>query len=387
MTDQAATVVIIGAGIVGASVAYHLAARGCTDVLILEKAETEITGSTARSAAGIRHQFAAEVNIRLSLYSIERLKHFSEEIGGHAGLRQVGYLILIDDPATWAHYQAEVALQRRLGARTELLKPEEVYAHVPGTRLDGLLGATFGPDDGYCDPHGIASGYLARARTMGVRLLRSTPATGIRVEGGRVTAVETPGGVLSCDFVVNAAGPWAGQVGALAGLDIPVLPYRRNAYLTEPFAALPPDIPLTIDEGSGFWMRKEGECVLFGLSNPAEPPGENLAVDWGWLPEVLEAGVNRFPLLETAQLSKKRSWAGLYEITPDDMPVLGRHPDLPNYLDASGFSGHGVMHSPATGLLMAEEILDGRAHTIDIDDLRISRFQRQSARAEETNIY
>jgi glycine/D-amino acid oxidase-like deaminating enzyme len=386
MADQAATVIIIGAGIVGASVSYHLAARGCADVVILEKAETEITGSTARSAAGIRHQFAAEVNIRLSLHSIERLKHFNEEIGGHAGLRQVGYLILIDDPATWAHYQQEVALQRRLGARTELLRPEDVHNHVPATRLDGLLGATFGPDDGYCDPHGIASGYLARARAMGVRVLRSTPATGMSLEGGRVIAVETPEGSLGCDFVVNAAGAWAGKVGALAGLDVPVLPYRRNAYLTEPFAALPQDIPLTIDEGSGFWMRKEGDNVLFGMSNPAEPSGESLAVDWDWLPRVLQAGVSRFPLLETAQLSKKRSWAGLYEITPDDMPVLGRHPRLQNYLDASGFSGHGVMHSPATGLLIAEEILDGRAHTINIDDLRITRFQRQAGRAE-TNIF
>jgi len=186
MGERTAEVVIIGAGIVGASVAYHLAARGCTDVLILEQAETEITGSTARSAAGVRHQFSTEVNVRMSLYSIERLKRFEEEIGGHSGLQQVGYLFLINQPEAWEQYQASVAMQRRLGARVELLTPEEAARLVPGMRTDDLCGATYGPDDGYCDPHGIALGYLNRARELGARLARATPATGFRIAGGRV---------------------------------------------------------------------------------------------------------------------------------------------------------------------------------------------------------
>ena len=386
MSDRNASVVIVGAGIVGASIAYHLAVRGCTDVTILEQAEAEVTGSSARSLAGVRHQFSDAVNIRLSLYSAARIRNFAEEVGGHAGFHQVGYLLLVDDPATWEQYRQAAALQRSLGARVELLTPEEAAGFVPETVTAGLLGATFGPDDGYCDPHGIATGYLGRARELGVRLRRATPATGIRVAGGRVTAVETPGGTLGCDVVVNAAGCWAGDVGALAGLDIPVRPYRRCVYMTEPFALIPGEIPLTIDVGSGYYMRKEQESLVFGLSNPDEPPGYNLDVDWAWLETVLEAGLRRFPILEQARLVERRCWAGLYEITPDHMPVLGRHPDLPNYLDASGFSGHGVMHSPATGLLLAEEILDGHAHTIDIDDLRITRFREQRLRAER-NIY
>jgi sarcosine oxidase, subunit beta len=374
MSDSTAQVVIIGAGIMGASIAYHLAARGCADVLILEQAETEISGSTARSVAGVRHQFSTEVNVRLSLYGIERLKHFSEEIGGNAELKQIGYLFLIDDCATWAEYQRSVAMQRRLGARVELLTPDQAACFIPETRVDGLAGATYGPDDGYCDPHGVASGYLRRARELGARLLRATPASGIERAGERVRAVVTPHGRISCDLVVNAAGSWAGEVGALAGLDIPVRPYRRCVYMTEPFAHIPGPIPLTIDVGSGFYMRKEQDNILFGMSNLAEPPSHNLQIDWEWLDTVLEAGLARFPILERAGLAEKQCWAGSYEITPDHMPILGRHPDLPNYLDASGFSGHGIMHSPATGMLIAEEIVDGRAHTIDIDELRITRF-------------
>ncbi|MFN8439258.1 MAG: FAD-binding oxidoreductase [Caldilineaceae bacterium] len=386
MIQESAAVVIIGAGIVGASVAYHLAVRGCTDVVILEKAETEVTGSTAKSLAGVRHQFANEVNIRLSIYGIERLKHFHEEVGGYSGLKQVGYLLLIDDPATWAEYQRQVALQHSLGVPTELLTPAEIERRFPFTKIDGLLGATFGPNDGYCDPHGIAMGYLQRAREMGVRLLRSTPATGIKRDRDRVVAVQTPSGEIACETIVNAAGAWSGQVGALAGLGIPVLPYRRCAYMTEPFDRIPRDIPLTIDVGSGFYMRKEHDNVVFGLSNLNEPPGENFTVDWQWLNTVLDAGVVRFPILEEAGLAKNLCWAGLYEITPDHMPILGRHPQLPNYVNASGFSGHGVMHSPATGMLMAEEILDGRAHSINIDELRIDRLANKEIHAE-FNVY
>jgi sarcosine oxidase, subunit beta len=386
MSERGASVIIIGAGIVGTSIAYHLAARGCTDVLILEKAETEVTGSSARSAAGVRHQFAAEINIRLSLYSIEQLQHFNERVGGHADLKQVGYLLLVDDAETWETYQRNVALQNSLGVRSRIIGLSDVLDFVPGARIDDLLGATYCPDDGHCDPHGIATGYLARARELGVRLKRSTPVVGVQTAGQRIVAVKTPREVFSCDTVVNAAGPWAAQVGALVGLNIPVVPYRRCVYMTEPFAPLPDDMPFTIDVGSDFYMRKENQKILFGLSNENEPPGENLAVDWDWLEVVMEAGISRFPMLAEAGLATKNCWAGLYEVTPDDNPILGIHPDLPNYVDANGFSGHGVMHAPATGMLIAEEILDGRAHTINIDELRITRFRQQTLKPE-SNVY
>lgn len=384
MSRDSAAVVIVGAGIVGSSIAYHLSKRGCNDVIVLEKADTEVTGSSARSCAGVRHQFATEVNIRLSLYSIERLKNFESEVGGHSGLKQIGYLLLVSDPETWKQYRQNVALQQSMGVRSRTLSPAEAAELIPIARLDDLLGATWCHDDGHCDPHGIATGYLNAARRAGVELRRATPAIGIRRANGPVVAVETPEGTIACDVVVNAAGPWAGEVGALAGLEIPVRPYRRCVYMTEPVTLA--SCPFVIDATSGFYMRPEGEKLLIGVTNENEPPGENFAVDWEWLETVLERGSERFPFLADTGIIRRNCWAGLYENTPDHSPILGRHPELENYIDASGFSGHGVMHSPATGLLIAEEILDGRAHTINIDDLRIGRFQARDADLE-TNVY
>lgn len=383
---ERAQVVIVGAGVMGASIAYHLALRGCTDVLVLEKEAAEISGSTARSAAGVRHQFSNATNILLSRHSIERLRHFDEEVGGHAELHQVGYLFLLNDADTWAQYRRNVALQRELGVRVELLAPEEAARFIPQMRADDLLGATFGPDDGYCDPYGIAMGYLRAAQRMGARLRRDSAVTGFDLAGGRVNGVITSAGPVACDLVVNCAGPWAGAVAALAGLRVPVQPYRRNIYMTTPFPQIPGPIPLTIDVGSGFYMRKEGQGILMGKSNPDEPSSFVTTVDWAWLDHVLEVGLHRFPILEHAGLAEQQCWAGLYEITPDHNPILGRHPELPSYLDASGFSGHGIMHAPATGLLIAEEILDGRAHTIDIDELRIARFAQGETHAEKNVI-
>ncbi len=379
------SVVIIGAGIVGCSVAYHVSARGCTDVVILEKAATEVTGSTARSAAGVRHQFASEVNIRLSIYSIERLKRFKEEIGGDSGLKQIGYLLLISDEETWRQYRSSVELQNSLGVASRTLSVDEIREKVPFARLDGVIGATFCAEDGHCDPHGVATGYLAAALGNGVRLKRATPAIGFVMKCGRVIGVKTSDEVIPCDAVVNAAGSWAGRVASLAGLRVPVEPYRRCIYMTEPVSM--PEFPFVIDTASGFYMRPEGEKLLIGVTNEDEPPGENLAVDWEWMETVLERGSARFPFLANTGIVRRNCWAGLYENTPDHNPILGRHPELPNWIDACGFSGHGVMHSPATGMLIAEEILDGRAHTISIDDLRIGRFMSDRAAARETNIY
>lgn len=383
MTKQA-QVVIVGGGLLGASTAYHLALRGCRDVVVLEKEPRPASGSSARSLAGVRHQFSSPTNVALSLFSVASLQRFRDDTGVDPGLRQVGYLFLLTDEATWQQFQQNVAMQRSLGARVELLAPEEAARHVPGMVTDGLHGATFGPDDGYCDPQAIAGGYFHRAEELGVQLLLNTSATGFDVAGGRVRAVQTTAGTIACEAVVNTGGAWAGAIGALAGIEVPISPSRRNIYVTEPFAAIAGDIPLTIDMGSGFFMRSDGPGgrIHMGMSNVAEPVAFNTSVDWGWLTTVQAAGLARFPLLAQSRLAADRSWAGLYEMSPDGNPVLGRHPDLEGWVDACGFSGHGVQHAPATGMLMAEEILDGRAHTIDINELRLDRFRGAAAQRE-----
>lgn len=373
---QQAAVVIIGAGIIGGSVAYHLAARGQHNVVVLEREAVEVSGSTARSAAGVRHQFSSATNVRLSKYSIERFRHFEEEIGGHAEFHQTGYLFLVNDPATWDTYLENVALQRSLGVRVEVLAPADAATFIPRLNTADLLGATYGPDDGFVDPHGVAMGYLRRARELGVRLERDTAVQSI-TRDGEGWRLETTTGSWHADAVVNAAGAWGGGVAALAGLSVPIEPIRRNIYVTQPFPQLP-TIPLTIDVATGFYMRKEGANVLLGLSRKDQAPGYDTNVDWDWFDEVLEAGFHRFPILEEAALNQQQSWAGLYEVTPDHMPILGRMPNAPSWINAAGFSGHGVMHAPAAGLLIAEEIVDGRAHTISIDALRIERFQGQT---------
>ena len=191
---------------------------------------------------------------------------------------------------------------------SRVLSPAEVLDMMPYTNLDGLLGATYCAADGHCDPHGVATGYLAAARRRGVEVQRATPAIGIRRAGDCVTAVDTPSGSIACGVVINAAGPWAAGVGALAGIFLPVQPYRRCIYMTEPMPSVPA-FPFTIDTASGFYMRKEGDKLLIGVSNESEHPGENLAVDWNWLETILEHGAANFPFLEDAGIVRTNCWA------------------------------------------------------------------------------
>jgi sarcosine oxidase subunit beta len=371
-----AQVVIIGAGLVGVSIAYHLAIRGCTDVLILEKQSRESSGSTARSLAGIWHQFHRPVNVQLSLYSNKRLIDFTREIGIAPGLHQTGSLFLIDDPLTWEHYLEDAAMQQALGARVEVLTPAEAAYLLPHLHTDDLIGATYSPDGGYCDPRSVALGYLQRALELGVRLRFRSAVVGFDIQHEQVCAVHTQSSTISCDVVVNAAGPWAGEVAAYAGLELPVRPYRRATYTISPCVQIPDAMPLVVDVGSGLCLRKDSDNLFLGQSAASDQGADDLQAesDEGYLDAVLAAAQRRMPVLQQAELAAGYRCVGLDEMTPDANPVIGRHPDLIGYVDANGFSGHGVMHAPATGMLVAEEILDGRAHTINIDDLRIGRF-------------
>jgi sarcosine oxidase subunit beta len=372
-------VVIIGAGIVGASCAFHLTRRGAR-VTVLERALQPATGSTGKSAAGIRHQFTHPENVKMSLYSTQEFRQFETLTGMDAGYRPVGYLFLVP-PQLWPAWQAQAQMQLSLGAPVELLEPDELARRYPHIQTRGLAGASFGAADGVLDPHGITLGYFQAARHAGATTQFGVEVLALRPLGQR-WLIRTNHGMFEADAVVNAAGAFSGEVGARAGLDIPVRPYRRNVYTTAPLAAYPHPSPLMIDMSTGVWLRSEGERFIIGLSNLQEPPGDNQAVDWAWLDHTLEQALPRFPFLERAGLDWRACWAGLYEITPDHQPILGEMPQAPGFFNACGFSGHGVQHAPATGLIVAEEVLDGQAHSFDITDFRIERFTQERVMLE-----
>jgi len=372
MLPETADVVIIGGGVMGASTAYHLARRGCKKVVLLERREFLGAEATGKCAGGIRYQFSTEINVRLSLLSLPMLERFEEEIGQAIDLRWPGYLFLLDNARDLATFRANVAMQNRLGVPSRLLSAEEVRAKVPLLRLDDIIAAAWCPKDGLADPNGVVQGYAAAARRLGAQIFTATEVTGIRVQSGRVAAVETSRGTIATRAVVNAAGPWAGQVAALAGVDLPVVPLRRQIVVTTPLRGIPDDFPFVIDFSRSLYFHREGQGILTGQSNPDERPGFDQSVDHAWTERHLEAAMWRFPLLERAGLL--REWAGLYEVTPDAHPVIDGLRDPAGFYIVAGFSGHGFMHGPAAGLLMAELILDGRAHTLDIRQLRFGRF-------------
>jgi sarcosine oxidase subunit beta len=373
MTD----VVVIGAGIVGAACAYHLTAAGL-DVTVFERAETPASGSTGVSVAGVRVQFSDEVNVRLSWTSIQEYRGFAERYGTDAGYRPIGYLFLVPE-AAWPEHLDAVEVQRRVGAPVEVLDLPEAQRTVPFI-TDGLAGATFGPADGIVDPYTVTRTFLDLARRGGATLRLGCPMLRAERRGG-VWRLSVPGGTVEADHVVNAAGPWAGRVAASAGLSVDVQPVRRMVFATAPLR--PPRVcPLTVDVASGFYLRSEADRILFGRSRPDEPPGFTRGIDWDWFEQVLRVGVGRFPPLGDMGLDMGASWWGYYEVTPDHNPVLGHMPDAPGWVNACGFSGHGVQQAPAVGRVIAEEIVQGRASTIDIDDLRIERFTERARRAE-----
>lgn len=372
MLPKTANVVVIGGGVMGVSTAYHLALRGCQNVVLLEKGPLLGMEATGKCAGGIRYQFSTEINVRLSLLSLPMLERFEQELGQNIDLRWPGYLFLLDNEADVTAFRRHIAMQNRLGVPTRLLTRAAAHALAPQVQMDDILAASWHPGDGLADPNGVVQGYAAGARRLGVRLFTDTPATGIRVEGGRVSAVETPQGSIATPVVVNAAGPWAGTVAALAGVDLPLLPVRRQIAVTTPLPELAENFPFVIDFSRSLYFHREGRGILTGQSNPHETAGFDQSVDRAWTEQHLDAAAWRLPLL--AQASLLSEWAGLYEVTPDAHPVIDAVREPAGFYIAAGFSGHGFMHGPITGLLMAELVLDGRAHTLDIRQLRFSRF-------------
>lgn len=369
---SAAEVVIVGGGVMGTSIAYHLAARGQRDVVLIERSDLFGQGATGKCAGGVRHQFASEINIRLSTESIRMLENFEVEPGHAIGLRQCGYLFLLTRPEDVAAFRDNVALQHRLGIMTEWQSAEDVRQRLPQVRTDDVLAGTFYGRDGIADPSGVIDGYVSAARRLGARLFTGVEVTGLGVRSNGVSNVQTNAGSIEAATLVNAAGPFAADVGRMLGLDLPISPLRRQMVLTTPLPEIPLDFPFVIDFATGLYFHREGAGLLTGMANHDERSGTDESVDLDWEQTALEFAVRRMPLLEQAGLASH--WAGLYEMTPDAHPLVGRLAPFDNVYVAAGFSGHGFMQGPIIGKLLAEVMLDGRAHTIDITALSPARF-------------
>jgi len=420
---ETADVVIIGSGIVGSSVAYHLAQQGCTNVLVLEREAHQGKGSTGKSMGGVRAQFSTPVNIQMSKYSIDFFSKFDEVVGHPADYRAHGYLFCATNENHLAYLKANKERQNALGVtNVEWVTPEDIVKMVPQLRIDDILGGTFCPTDGFVDPHSVMMGFMLNAREKGVRLWLDTAVTGIEVEPSkknqnrlepalvpaasgenvartsagskrnasgdlesRISGVMTSRGFISTHVVVNAAGAWAAQIAEMAGAELPVEPLRRQLVPTEPFDQLPQRFPMVIDMSTGFHFRREGKGILLAWNDPKETVGFKTEFDTTFVEKILTHAASRVPVLAEAGVNPRRAWAGLYEMTPDHHAIIGPAPNVEGLYFVNGFSGHGVMHSPASGRVSADLILKGHSELIDANQLSVTRFA-EGRSLEETAI-
>jgi sarcosine oxidase subunit beta len=368
---RSAEVVIIGGGVMGASTAYHLALAGWKDVVLLERDPLLGQGATGRCAGGVRYQFATEVNIRLSLASLPMIERLLEETGVDPLYRPCGYLLVATRDEEAAAFTRNIALQNSLGVHSRWMTADDIHRRLPTMRFDDALGGSYHEKDGLADPNSVVQGYAAAARRLGVRFVTECQAVALEVTHGRIHSVETNQGRIACRHAVNACGPWMGLVGRMAGIEIPVEPVRRQMATTTPLPELPADFPFVVDFAQSLYFHREGAGVLTGMSNPAQAPGFDQSIDQAWEVTALEAAARRLPMLEYA--GRLSAWAGLYEVTPDAHPVFGPTP-VEGFWIVGGFSGHGFMHGPIAGKLMAEFLTVGRAESVDVSMLDLGRF-------------
>ena len=370
-----ADVVIVGGGIVGSSVAYHLTAAGCGNVLVIERESQQGKGSTGKSMGGVRAQFATPVNIQMSLYAIPFYASFDERLGHPAGYRPQGYLFCATSEKHMAYLQTNFEKQVALGLKdVEMVTGNEIRSRFPLLRGDDIVGGSFCASDGFVDPYSAMIGFMTWAGEHGAKLWKNTSVTGIRRDAQGICEVETSRGPVATRVVVNCAGAWAAELAKLVEVDLPVEPLRRMLVPTEPFDQFPHTAPMIIDMSNGFHFRPESLGFLLAWNDPEETPGFKAEFEPSFIEKILTRAAERVPCFENLAVNPKRAWAGLYEMTPDHHPILGGVAEVPGFFLANGFSGHGVMHAPATGKIVSDLILTGKTDLIDASLLNFARF-------------
>jgi sarcosine oxidase, subunit beta len=372
---QTADVVIIGGGIVGSSIAYHLTTAGCANVVVVERESAQGKGSTGKSMGGVRAQFSTPVNIQMSLYSIPFYAAFDEQLGNPAGYRPQGYLFCATSEKHLTYLRANQDKQIALGLKdVRMVSSDEIRGLYPQLRSDDILGGSFCSSDGFVDPYSAMNGFMAWAADHGAKLLKNATVTAIHRDAQGISAVETTKGCLSTRILVDAAGAWAAGIAKMVNIDLPVEPLRRMLVPTEPFDQFPHTAPMIIDMSNGFHFRPEALGFLLAWNDPEETPGFKTDFEPSFIEKILQRAADRVPVFENVAVNPKRAWAGLYEMTPDHHPILGPVPEVPGFFLANGFSGHGVMHAPATGKILSDLILRGNTDLIDARLLDLARF-------------
>jgi sarcosine oxidase subunit beta len=378
--DRHARVVVVGAGAIGLAVALQLGREGVDGVVVVDRNASPGMGSTSQANGGVRAQFTTRVNIAFSQFTIEKLRELQELAGAQVGFRAVGYLFLTGTDAGAIALRRSWELQRSLGVDVQWLSAADVLEKAPFVNVDGLSAATFCADDGVIDPDGVVSALWAECRRLDTSFQLDTEVLGLA--GGRRVRVRTSAGDIETDFVVNAAGPFAREVAAMADIDLPVVSRRRNLACTEAVAGIPDAIPMCVDNDTGVLIRREGAGFLIGFSDPADPPSMDTTFDPAFLDAVAARIGNRFPFLEDVPISSRKCWAGLYPETPDHHAIIDAVTDAPWFIQSVGFGGHGIMHSLAAGQAVAELMTSGRCGTFDLHPLRLSRFAEPGAVVE-----
>lgn len=367
--------VIIGGGVVGASVAYHLATRGAKDMLILEREVVQGRGSTGAATGGVRAQFETDINIEMSLYSIDFFRNWEFE----TGYQPRGYLFFATAEDQFEYLKRNVETQQRLGVEgVEVVDTDTIRRMIPGMNCDDILGGTFGANDGFIDPLAVMNGFTEGALRRGVKIEMGTQALSVVTDRGRVVGVETDKGRIGCENVVICTGAWAKELALTAGIELPVEPLRRQIVWAVSDEPLPADLPMVIDLDSGFHFRPAKDStheLMFAYPDRDEPHSFSRELDDAFVEKIRERARQRAPWLYDTRVVKEKCRVGLYEITPDHHAILSGC-DVNGLYFANGFSGHGVMHSPATGRALSEIILDGEASFLNVSMLSLARFER-----------
>lgn len=382
--NKNADAVIIGGGIIGMSVAYHLAKFKLGKIVLLEKEILPGSGATAKAAGGIRAQFSTKVNIEMSMLSEKMFASFKDEIWNDALFDQVGYMFVLENDSDIETFTKSYELQKSLGLNVEMINPDDIAKLAPHVNLENVKSATFCKDDGLGDPYEFLSGYETAARKNGVEIVYDTEVVSIEKNGDKITSVTTKDNVISTPLVINCAGPQAKLIGQMLNIDIPVEPIKRQIVTTGELDFVKPFFPMVVDVKTGLYTHKESKGLLLGWADKSVKPSFDISIEPDYTDSILERALEHIPQLETAEIANQ--WAGLYEVTPDHHAIIGHESEIEGLFEVNGFSGHGFMQAPAAGLVTAE-ILTGKDPSVDVSDLSPKRFKGQSVSLiDETNV-